>query len=311
MSLTNPNKPVTEARLQEFYHRIKNFLGFTEMPSEDISEIIYPLPVLRTRHNILEKFDKSNIYSLDETVIGCWIDGKPIYQKIIIDTTPEVTADGTSTSKNIDTGISIDTVVHAEAMICNTNGTFVPLYAATGGTGSVMANASYYVRFNIANYSHPTVPNQISLHSSNASTWSNKPIRFILQYTKTTDQPNSFNYTDENEFSFEEKVIGKTPDGNIIYRKLINCGTPLTDSTTQTEVRIPHNIGSDLFIIDVHGNWNGVWGSANTRYGGKIPYANNDFAINVDVTSTDLRIVYRGNWGSARVFVWVDYTKVS
>lgn len=44
MSLTNPNKPVTEARLQEFYQQIKPYLGLREMPSGDMDEIVSPKP---------------------------------------------------------------------------------------------------------------------------------------------------------------------------------------------------------------------------------------------------------------------------
>jgi len=74
MSLTNPNKPVTEARLQEFYHRIKSYLGFTEMPSEDMSEVISPLPSVQPRYHK---------YSTEEHIVGEWIDGKTLYEKTI------------------------------------------------------------------------------------------------------------------------------------------------------------------------------------------------------------------------------------
>jgi len=73
MSLTNPNKPVTEARLQEFYHRIKSYLGFTEMPSEDMSEVISPLPSVQPRYHK---------YSTEEHIVGEWIDGKTLYEKV-------------------------------------------------------------------------------------------------------------------------------------------------------------------------------------------------------------------------------------
>jgi len=74
MSLTNPNKPVTEARLQEFYHRIKSYLGFTEMSSEDISEVISPLPSVQPRYHK---------YSTEEHIVGEWIDGKTLYEKTV------------------------------------------------------------------------------------------------------------------------------------------------------------------------------------------------------------------------------------
>ena len=48
--------------------------------------------------------DLSNTYSTEETVIGTWIDGKPIYRKTFYSTSTE-------SSFNIPHGISIDTVV--------------------------------------------------------------------------------------------------------------------------------------------------------------------------------------------------------
>ena len=64
MSLTNPNKIVTEERLAEFYGEILPYLG--GMP-----EIL------------ANKFDKGNLYSTNEKIVGSWIDGKPVYQKIV------------------------------------------------------------------------------------------------------------------------------------------------------------------------------------------------------------------------------------
>lgn len=78
MSLPNPNKPVTEKRLQEFYHRIKNYLGIPEMPSEDMEEILTPLPSVTSRRMK---------YSTEEQIVGEWTDGKPIYQKTVINYT--------------------------------------------------------------------------------------------------------------------------------------------------------------------------------------------------------------------------------
>lgn len=94
MSLTNPNLPVTEARLQEFYERIKPYLGggysagdgidisngeisTDNLQSGDMDDIVTPLPSIPAR---LHK------YSTEEQIVGEWIDGKPLYQKTIVDT---------------------------------------------------------------------------------------------------------------------------------------------------------------------------------------------------------------------------------
>ena len=73
MSLTNPEKVVTEERLSEFYTAILPYLG--GMP--DI---------------LANKFSKGDLYSTDEKLIGRRDNGKPLYQRTYIVTAK---ADGT------------------------------------------------------------------------------------------------------------------------------------------------------------------------------------------------------------------------
>ena len=115
MSLTNPNKPVTEARLQEFYHRIKSYLGFTEMPSEDMSEVISPLPSVQPRYHK---------YSTEEHIVGEWIDGSTLYEKTIdCGNLPN------STTKKVDTGILVSShaIKRIEGAATDTNGYTITL----------------------------------------------------------------------------------------------------------------------------------------------------------------------------------------
>ena len=96
MSVTNPNLPVTEARLQEFYERIKPYLGggysagdgieisngeisTDNLQSGDMDDVVTPLPAVTTRKEFIK-------YSTDEQIVGEWIDGKPLYQKTITKT---------------------------------------------------------------------------------------------------------------------------------------------------------------------------------------------------------------------------------
>lgn len=72
MSLTNPNTPISEQDLKDFYEKIKPYLGTNAAPSEDIAEIVSPLPSIPTR---------GHKYSTEEQVVGEWIDGKPLYEK--------------------------------------------------------------------------------------------------------------------------------------------------------------------------------------------------------------------------------------
>ena len=65
MSLTNPNKVVTEQRLHDFYEELLPYLG--GMPEV-----------------LANKFSKGDLYDTTEKMIGKWIDGKPpIHQQLV------------------------------------------------------------------------------------------------------------------------------------------------------------------------------------------------------------------------------------
>lgn len=70
MSLTNPNKVITEQRLSDFYQGILPYLG--GMPEM-----------------IANKFSKGDLYSTEEKIIGQWTNGKPVYQKVVIVENPD------------------------------------------------------------------------------------------------------------------------------------------------------------------------------------------------------------------------------
>ena len=64
MSLTNPNTPVSQQDLQDFYHKLLPYMG-------------------GSFGMIANKFSKGDMYSTDEKMIGQWIDGKPLYQRSV------------------------------------------------------------------------------------------------------------------------------------------------------------------------------------------------------------------------------------
>ena len=111
MSLTNPNKIVTEERLSDFYNRILPYLGGNDadsvpydntdsgLTSENVQDAIDELneskasPLTNAEMTAIKNaFDTTNTskfattytkYTTDELIVGEWIDGKPIYQKTI------------------------------------------------------------------------------------------------------------------------------------------------------------------------------------------------------------------------------------
>lgn len=120
------------------------------------------------------------LYSLEERVIGCWIDGKPIYQKTITGyKTPNVTTNGSIAATEINSAdLKIDTVISLQG-ITNTGSSIfnLPMHYSSGQYG-------LHLYFNITK-------NTITIQSS-SSNFSNKDTIIMIQYTKTTDAENSF-----------------------------------------------------------------------------------------------------------------------
>ena len=116
---------------------------------------------------------KNNIYSSEETIVGTWIDGKPIYRKVI-----DFGALPNNTTKTYDTGdLKIDTFT--EPIRGTTE-------SATGFCSGVpfvhIGNNSYGVSIN---YNKNT--NKISVQTGYDRSVQIKTY-VILEYTKTTDQ---------------------------------------------------------------------------------------------------------------------------
>ena len=107
------------------------------------------------------------VYSLEEKVVGTWIDGKPIYRKVVQTTTPATANVWT----DIDTGIeNIETHISKNISYkVNTLTYFADAYE----------NSTY--RF-------LAVPNgnKVSVLVG-ISSWCSKPMTMVLEYTKTTD----------------------------------------------------------------------------------------------------------------------------
>lgn len=113
-------------------------------------------------------------YSLEEKCIGSWINGKPLYQKTVY-----FGAMSTGGSKNVSHGIeNIDTIWIYDGYVKNSTGTFIGLTNAhtsdVNGSWNFNVNKTYITN---------------STGTENRSAY----IAYVvLQYTKTTDEENSF-----------------------------------------------------------------------------------------------------------------------
>lgn len=119
----------------------------------------------------------ATVYSTTEQTIGEWVDGKPLYRKTFVVTTP-----GSGASTEIDTsGLNIDTLVYIFGM-----------FNSGSGTGSFEAPIPYVEPYDLRNssinvfYLHDD--SKIYVRKSSA----NMPLasfHLTVDYTKTTDTP--------------------------------------------------------------------------------------------------------------------------
>lgn len=120
-------------------------------------------------------------YSTDEKVVGTWIDGKPLYQKIVTISTASNITD-TEQAENVVTisNVSIENGWIVGGYIDNGSGQMMSLPSTLYGA----FDSIYYISVNLRTNSAPQ-PNTIQV-LCNRSALANKSGYVIIQYTKTT-----------------------------------------------------------------------------------------------------------------------------
>ena len=203
-NITNTDAVVTESKLKDFYEDIKPFLG---CPAYLTSE------------------GNAEYYSTDEKVIGRWIDNKPLYQKVVYLNDNDPTT--TWTSKNIPHNINnVDYI--------SGYGFFQEAYDNNKSTfwlNTVSGNEYFRCTFNKTN-----------ITIARSSNWVMQGYAWIiLNYTKTTDSAATTIQEDPNEYSTDEKIIGKWIDGKPIYQKTYQFNTISTSNSLGMTIN-PENI---------------------------------------------------------------------
>ena len=112
-------------------------------------------------------------YSTTEKVVGTWIDGKPLYEKVISATMPATSSDGVFEGATFTIGSNLDYVFIMAQWIEHTDGRKIPLNYLTNqptvnARGNIGSDKTYGVVSGISGYS-------------------NLPVKAIVRYTKTTD----------------------------------------------------------------------------------------------------------------------------
>lgn len=178
----------------------------------------------------VNQFDKANLFSTTEKVIGCWTDGRPLYQKTI-----DCGALPNNTVKSVTTGVSnILLITSIKGVAYKSDANVYPL--------SVTYNDDIKNQIKVnwnSNY------NNIELNTK--ANWSSYSAYVTIQYTKTTDAANSFKYADENDYSTTEHIIGTWITGKPIYQKTVSFGA-LPNKTAKT---VNHGISNLNYVVDV------------------------------------------------------------
>ena len=159
---------------------------------------------------VSNQFDKANIYSTTEKIVGCWTDGRPVYQKTV-----SFGALPNKTIKEVNHSISnIKEVIRAFGISNDGSDGFQIMPLVGNGSG-----IAYQVSLKI------TKTKIICRCDEDMESF--YPNTYVtLQYTKTTDAANSFNYADENDYSTTEHVVGKWIDGSPIYQRTFTGTVP-------------------------------------------------------------------------------------
>ena len=181
-----------------------------------------------------QHFNRDNIYSTDEKLVGCWIDGKPLYKKTV-----DCGSMPNAPTKNVAHGISnLDKTI-------DINGFW---YDSSHAGGKIPQPTEQYASSNWG-VRVTTNPTNIVIVTSNSG-WSSYNTYVTLYYTKTTDAANSFKLADENDYSTEEHVVGTWIDGRPIYQKTISV--PLVNATATSAYIYGHSTNT-LNVKDFKG----------------------------------------------------------
>ena len=235
-------------------------------------------------------------YSTTEKQVGCWVDGKPLYQKTIsYDNTSNTTISINVASLNIDR--LVDTKLSSKNV-----------------QGSQVASA-YYSGYNTDKLRCWYEPPTTSLYIERGDEYAKTSDGYItIRYTKTTDTAGSGTWTPEgvpaHHYSTTEQVIG-TYFGKTLYEKGFNVGTQSFSSG-----QMP--ITNDLSNVDEVVEYGGSAKEPRDNRNIPLPYIRKawDECVNLQVMqlpggTLSTAIVTNDSWYTSleNIKIWIRYTK--
>ena len=236
------NKLATKADLKELYQRILPYLNRQEVLANadylakigenEYGEATYNGHLLTIPN--ADIIDRANVYSTTEKIVGCWTDGRPIYQKTLAQT--QIGSTSTDwTRVTIPHGISNFYVKSYFKVVSACVHISQPGVATwvTSAIGYIPAH-NFSENKEIGFWADDT---NVYLEGVRPGSWTDTSratyIYVTIQYCKTSDASNSYNYAGENDYSTNEKIVGTWIDGKPLYQKTYQVALP-TVSTMGT-----------------------------------------------------------------------------
>ena len=240
--------------------------------------------------------DYPEIYSLDEREVGVWIDGKPLYQKIISVTIT------TNASSGVPYDFSDDTLDHVE------NASIIGIFSDAMGFSDGFSSkgqssqSAFYVDADPSNTTYGKLGGY-SVRSDHL----NHTFYAVVQYTKTTDTPGSGKWSTSgapsHHYSQSEQVVGTWIDGKPIYEKTYYIESLPNNTTLQIETLV--NINK---VISFQGFCSYTLSDGYFR---PIPLPDGNNDIRADVTDNVLQIKTTTNWSQYEGYLTIQYTKTT
>ena len=229
----------------------------------------------------------SACYDTTEREVGCWVDGKPLYQKTIY--IPSVTS-GTSYNHNI----------------ANVEQIFIKDIKSNRNTGWFSSGHIFEDATNNIAESFSIIPSATALFAYVYGCTISE-CYVTVQYTKTTDVAGSGKLTPTAmptvHYDDTEKVIG-TWFGQTLYQKTVNIGAlPNTASKV-----VAHGISGIDTVVRVYGY------ATNGSSTMPLPYSTNYATANVGINTpnkTEINIFDGSDRSAFSGYVTLEYTKSS
>lgn len=220
-------------------------------------------------------------FDTQEREVGCWKDGKPLYQKTF-EFGSALTLNANTWTNTAISNSDIETV--ADVIGFNNSGSVFRFIGANRDTGS-------YIQL---------IQTRNSALALNGVT---------LQYTKVSDTAGAGVWTPSGvpsvHYSTSEQVIGTWIDGKPLYQKTISCGA-LPNNTTKN---VGHSIADIEYAVIIQGS------ARNPNNGIQIPLPyvyGNTRCLQTYIDSTNIKLISTENMsGYTESYVTIQYTKTT